>query len=228
MSDTQKGNLPRQPPLPPLPTDLQPISDHTIPVPCEVAPLIVCFDIHARELIDFVSTLELWVTDKTNARKSTKEKEVKNRPDRSGWRREFLSALDSSGLRHRIYVLLELCKQLEVPPTHNLLTLIRRLDGPEIMPGYLNFLTQDHRVNWHLAIGMYVASKRQGKEIPKAQLARQLQIPLSTLRDWMRRPEWAETVTNWLQPAPQRTLWVGKERDFSRAVPAIRRTRSEN
>ena len=111
--------------LPSLPIDLNDVFFYLDAVPTETQSLVAHLEDHARELAKYAGQLRLSMLDK-----SGNSKREGLRAHRSGLDREFQAALASSGLRERIWILLELCSRLSVPPTYFLRVLVADLDAP--------------------------------------------------------------------------------------------------
>ncbi len=118
----------------------------------------------------------------------------------SGLSRELQNAYFSTGVRAQILDLLEICGQLEIPPTDGLLGLCRTLDGDGPSQGGRRFRRDaEGKSAWSdysKAVRIWTDRREDGKPISVPELAKLLNIKPSTLRGWMRRDEWARDAEN--------------------------------
>jgi hypothetical protein len=111
--------------------------------------------------------------------------------------RELQNAYFSTGLSARILDLLEICALLRISPTQGLLELSRALDGEGPSHGGARFLRDGKaRSAWDKAVGIWTARHKEGTRISDSEPAKLVATSRSTLRDWMKRPEWARDIKN--------------------------------
>ncbi|MBF0327166.1 MAG: hypothetical protein HQL42_19145 [Alphaproteobacteria bacterium] len=91
------------------------------------------------------------------------------------------------GLRHRAWVLLDLCQGMGVPPPWQLCDLYATMDAPD---GLYEFTRQYPHVRMK-ALALAAEDILDGITPSRRGLAKRVGIPLSTLRTWMDETDWA-------------------------------------
>jgi hypothetical protein len=170
----------RLPPLPNLPVDLVPLAENAVECVGDVSALATRLEEHAEELTVYACELGQAVCNALSQRK------LKSR--KSGLQRELHADYFASGLRDRIWMMLDLCIDLRIPPPKVLVALLARMDRRPIRPS-----------SWFTAAMIYAQARSEGdRTLSVSALARMAAVPRGTLRGRMARDEWARAVEDHL------------------------------
>ncbi|MBI5165862.1 MAG: hypothetical protein HY985_18410 [Magnetospirillum sp.] len=106
-------------------------------------------------------------------------------------RSRYLDELHTKcGLRHRAWVLLDLCQGMGVPPPWQLCDLYATMDAPE---GLYEFTRRYPHARMK-ALGVAAEDILDGITPSRRGLAKRVGVPLSTLRTWMGEAGWADAL----------------------------------
>jgi hypothetical protein len=177
MDRNRAETRPPLPPIPSLPADLDEIASNLAIKKRGANEVADQIDHHVEKLVKYVGLLYEHVRDTLAAKE--------NKQYLSGLGRKLQEEYSRSGLRLRIYDLLYVCTRFELPPRDTLVDLLRSLDGYDQKPRPPQWFEAIRR--WRTGTEGLKPGRRP---LSPTGLAKELKKPPSTIRGWMKRPEW--------------------------------------
>jgi hypothetical protein len=156
-------------------------------------PSAVLINQHAKDLLRYGIELQNYQRNEAAAREARGSATDKG----TARQRELQRLYWSTGLRERIWNLLDGLAHHNAPPTPHLLTLIALLDAPAGRQVYNAFKALDdiwEPTNWKwYSAAQYIAqSDTSGSKPVAAEIAREFNVHARTIRRWLRDPKFRE------------------------------------